>query len=554
MAEIQVPHWITKLFYGSVAGLLLAVCFAAYNALQTYPYQADEPIPDLTINLGAGPVREHCTYCHPEGSRPSPDLTQRSISEHPDISPHQWEKLGCTSCHLGEGMALDAEISHGLPGLGARQVLVGRDLQASCFQCHPVGPLPGAKKAWRGYQRFLAKGCNTCHHVSGLGRGGSYGPDLSYVGSMLGIDLLQQAIRDPKADLPNSIMPRFPLSKGQARNIAYFLKSRVKQPLYATAMQIQAGQIKLPGVSLLPTAGVLEPGEKLLYEKQCLTCHQFREVNGRIAPDLSFIGSQRNRDYISGFLESPARFVPGAVMPQIHMFDNEKTVLVDYLATQAVAPENLSQILAEKMGREEPAKQLFMRLCQACHAAEGNGLGLIQPNLANFPRSFTDNAQFFRYASQERLLRSIEAGVPGTSMPGYEKILSPDQRTQIYGLIFQAFIGIKPDDKVDLKPLPIQEGSMPESTVDSLFLKHCTRCHGANGNGKGEDSLNYLPRPRNLTNNLYFSALSDERVARSIHDGIPGTAMPAHSQTLSGKELWGFVQKVRRLSQTKNEN
>ncbi len=542
-------RWINRFFTAAVVVLTVTVIAAVYLSDARHPHQQQHTIPDLTIDLGSGPVREHCTYCHPDGSRPSPDLAQRSVSAHPDISPHQWEKLGCTGCHLGEGMALDIEISHGLPGLGARQVLAGRDLQASCFQCHPVGPLPGAKKAWKGYQRFLAKGCNTCHHISGLGRGGRYGPDLSHVGSLLGLDLLQQAIRDPKADLPNSIMPRFPLSKGQAREIAFFLKSRIKQPYYATLMQIQAGQIELPAISLAPEGRELAAGERLLFEKQCLACHQFREVNGRIAPDLSFIGSQRPRSYLDGFLNNPARYIPGAVMPQVQMTNEEKSALVDYLSTQAVAPENLTQMLAKKMGQEAPAKQLFMRLCQACHAAEGNGLGPIQPNLANFPRAFAGNADFFRRAESKRLFTSIEKGIPGTSMPGYEQVLSPQQREQVLNLIFAAFIGIDQDDKIKLAELPPEpiEAIAPQD-IDSLYADLCSRCHGARGNGKGPEALQYLPRPRNLRNHLYFNSLPDERIARAIHSGISGAAMPAHAGQLSAGQLWGLVRKIRQLT------
>ena len=548
----QKPVWINYLYAAALFCLSAVVLLAIYASLENYPHLDHQSIPDLSINLGAGPVREHCTYCHPEGSRPAPDLSQRAVKEHPDISPHQWEKLGCTGCHLGEGMALDISVSHGLPGLGARSVLKGKDLQASCFQCHLVGALPGAEKAWRGYQRFFAKGCNSCHHIAGIGRGGRYGPDLNQIGSLLGLDLIQQAIREPQANLANSIMPRFPLSEGQAREIGYFLKSRIKQPYYATPMQIQAGQVKLPTVSLTPEGRELDAGEKLLFEKQCLACHQFREVNGRIAPDLSFIGSQRSRDELADFLENPVRSVPGAVMPQIPMSAEEQNRLLDYLATQAVAPENLSHLLAKKMGPDDPAKQLFMHLCQACHAAEGNGLGPLQPNLANSPRAFSGNAKFFQQADQQRLLKSIATGIPGTSMPGYEKILSAEQRQQVLELIFAAFIGIKTDDKTTLPPLPEPRTTLTEDEVEALFLQRCSRCHGVNGNGKGSEYLQHLPRPRNLTNKPYFSAITDARIARAIQNGIPGTAMPAHAETLNAAELWGLVGKVRRLSRSKD--
>lgn len=105
-------------------------------------------------------------------------------------------------------MARDLVISHGVPGLGARKVLAGPDLQASCYRCHELKPLPGAEKAWEGFQIFSANACDTCHNVEGLA-GGRYGPDLSEVGSFLGLEKIQKAIEDPKAEPENSIMPKF---------------------------------------------------------------------------------------------------------------------------------------------------------------------------------------------------------------------------------------------------------------------------------------------------------------------------------------------------------
>jgi len=52
-------------------------------------------------------------------------------------------------------------------------------------------------------------------------------------------------------------------------------------------------------------------------------------------------------------------------------------------------------------------KHLYMTLCQRCHAAKGDGLGVIQPNLANFPRVFWKNGEFFRRVPDERMIKSI---------------------------------------------------------------------------------------------------------------------------------------------------
>ncbi len=52
----------------------------------------------------------------------------------------------------------------------------------------------------------------------------SMAPDLSAVGSYLGVGQIQTAINDPKADPENSIMPKFSLSPEEIKAISYFLR------------------------------------------------------------------------------------------------------------------------------------------------------------------------------------------------------------------------------------------------------------------------------------------------------------------------------------------
>ena len=177
----------------------------------------------------------------------------------------------------------DLTISHGRVGLEARKVLAGENVQASCYRCHDLKPLPGAEKAWEGFQLFSVNACDTCHNVDGLA-GGVYGPDLSSVGSSLGLKQIQTAIEDPKADPENSIMPKFGLSPEQIKSISYFLKSRVKESPYETPMvrmarlKKQTQSIRKRTIKVPVTAG------DILREKKCLACHKFQKEDGQIAP------------------------------------------------------------------------------------------------------------------------------------------------------------------------------------------------------------------------------------------------------------------------------
>lgn len=523
------PTWLNSFLFLAATLACGAALFALLDTDKKHSHAPDSLVADITVNLGGQEIREHCTTCHPDGARPG------EPSGHPDIAPHSIELLGCTGCHLGEGMALDEAISHGLPGLGARSVLKGKDLQASCFTCHPLAPLKGAEKAYRGARYFTDNACDSCHHIAGFGRGGRFGPDLSSIGSTLGLEALEEAIREPRKEPVNSSMPKFALSKGQIQSLAWFLKNRVANPFNTTPMLRRAALEHQPPLSpTVAEALFLEDGE-LLRAAKCLACHQWGEDDGRIAPDLSFIANQRNRAYLADSLLRPSRRIPGSTMPVVALAPEVTELVLDLLQKPST----------KSLEGSDP-KHLYMHLCQRCHAAAGDGKGLIHENLANFPRAFANNGEFFRSVSDQRIMRSLVEGVAGTSMPPYGKLLAETQRQALLDLVFSAFVGIPRTEKILQQPLPEpHSAAIAETVANQLFAEHCARCHGLTGTGKGEEALSHLPRPRNLTNRAYFADIDDQRLLRTLSDGIPGTAMPAFRTSLGSDKLWALVQKVR---------
>ena len=79
---------------------------------------------------------------------------------------------------------------------------------------------------------------------------------------------------------------------------------------------------------------------------------------------------------------------------------------------------------------------------------------------------------------------------------------------------------------------------------EKIFVQRCAGCHGKKADGKGPNSLDILPRPRNLRN----SAVRGERwrtsgLFDSILYGVQGTAMPAWiDYGLSQQDVGEIVQ------------
>ena len=543
MAHTRIESRVNVLLIVAVLSTLCLLLIAAYRGWREehgwhsgHTGKGSAVIADITVNLGGMPQQEHCQTCHPEGRLVMGEHSMPSRN-HPDITPHSVYDLGCTACHLGEGMAADTKISHGRMGTNARKVLAGEDLQASCYRCHELKPLKGAEQAWQGSRLFSETACDTCHTTGGR-KGASYGPDLSDAGSFLGLKDIQAAIESPKADLVNSIMPKFSLSPEEIRAISYFLKSRVKNPYYETPMIRMAKQREQERLEEKGPATRGLSGKDLLKEKKCLACHKFGESDGQIGPDLSYMAFMRQNKYIKNFLRRPGSEIPGAIMPRVRMSADEEAEIL--------------RLLEQKQGihqhGEHTSKNLYMMLCQRCHAAQGDGFGIIQPNLANFPRPFRKNADFFRSITDKRIVESIEKGIPGTSMPPYGELLGRDTINSVVDLLFHVFIRADRADKKAVAP-PARPAALPSpETSKATFKKECSRCHGVEGNGKGPEYLKYLPRPRDLTNRLYFNALSDERIATAISYGIPGTGMRPFADKIPAGSIWGLVNTIREFS------
>ena len=84
---------------------------------------------------------------------------------------------------------------------------------------------------------------------------------------------------------------------------------------------------------------------------------------------------------------------------------------------------------------------------------------------------------------------------------------------------------------------------------EKIFVQRCTGCHGRKADGKGPNSLDILPRPRNLRNSAFVEQLADRRMIESILYGVQGTAMPAWiDYGLSQNDVGDIVNFIRSLN------
>ena len=212
----------------------------------------------------------------------------------------------------------------------------------------------------------------------------------------------------------------------------------------------------------------------------------------------------------------------------------------------------------------------YVRWCAGCHGVDGTGNGPGAEYMLPRPRDFTQALYQIRTTdsgalpTDEDIRRIIELGMPGTTMPGWENILSTDE---IEALVehLKSFSRFFTPDEV---PEPFDFGSAPRVSAEvlaegeALFqdLAGCARCHGVDGRGDGESSPTQIDdgdfpiRVADLTENWLFNGGGEvEDIYRRLLTGLDGTPMPSLADVVTAGELtydqiWAIAHYTRSLS------
>jgi len=514
---------------------------------------------------------DRCLTCHLAADDPRFEKYAQPLQTHPYSAAlgdfqrngrwerrHKFSDFGCTVCHDGQGRGLETFYAHGEdpfwpdPMLGYvtqadwhseyKPKLLGKEfMQANCAQCHTEENFPGTPLVSQGRQLFFEKGCYGCHRIEGLSSG-TLGPDLSEAGHKFKINYLWEHTVNPRAFSPTSFMPKFDLTDDQIKAIVVFLKSRRGMNFAETSMEKYEAKLhetkplSTGSAQQTPTASL---GETLINQRSCTACHKLGDKDGHIAPDLSYEGLVRNDDWLLAHFKNPRSRVPDSIMPSFGFAESDFTALTTYLVTRKTPP-------TFKTGEET-----FKGICARCHGEKGDGKGITYLYLEPAPRDLT-KVGFMNSKPLERFETALKRGVPGTSMPPLEHVLTDQQRQQVLDYIFVTFVK-EPRRELKERKVPEQNPvAMSQESVDrgeKIFLDRCTGCHGRKADGKGPNSLDISPRPRNLRNYAFVQSVSDHRLLDSILYGVQGTAMPSWiDYGLSQNDAGDLINFIRNLN------
>jgi mono/diheme cytochrome c family protein len=109
---------------------------------------------------------------------------------------------------------------------------------------------------------------------------------------------------------------------------------------------------------------------------------------------------------------------------------------------------------------------------------------------------------------------------------------------------------LKPHNVPEQNPVATSARSVKHG--EEIFLERCTGCHGRKADGKGPNSLDITPNPRNLRNSAFVASVNDRRLFDSVLYGVQGTAMPSWiDYGLSKNDVGDIVNFIRSINPKK---
>jgi len=328
---------------------------------------------------------DRCQTCHIAINRAGFEDQPNPFKTHPrrEIlladNAHPPGAYGCTSCHDGQGVAVNStKQAHGEVRLWEFPLLRGPKVQSSCPSCHlDVQKLEDAPELAQGQRIFEQVGCTGCHLVKGYDSIPKIGPSLVKVSAKVDPSWMVRWIENPHKFRPRTRMPNFDLKEKEAVAIGAYLWSLSKEE-----GEKWAQGHPLPSGFRPDDPNEVAVGKKLVETVGCKGCHGFAEgefttaigKNKDLVPNLKDIAAKTGPQWIYHWIKNPRAYSPDTNMPSLRLSEDEARSITAYLSTLGSKETPISDLEARfadennlKLGESLVRKYG----CYGCHEIKG---------------------------------------------------------------------------------------------------------------------------------------------------------------------------------------
>ncbi|HEU4340250.1 MAG TPA: c-type cytochrome [Candidatus Binatia bacterium] len=328
---------------------------------------------------------DRCQTCHLSINRPGFENEPNPFKTHPRRevlladNAHPPEKFGCTSCHDGQGVAVNSvKQAHGEVHYWEFPLLRGAKVQSSCTSCHlDAQGLQDAPLFAEGQRMFEQIGCTGCHLVQGYENIPKIGPSLRKISAKVDPGWMVRWIENPHKFRPRTRMPNFEFKPDEAVAIAAFIWSLSKEEGDQWRQQHS-----LPAGFREGDAGLAAKGKKFVETIGCKGCHGFAEGEfsttvGKqkdLVPNLKDIASKTGPQWLYHWVKNPRGFAPDTNMPSLRLTDDEAMAITAYLMTLGGKPEaapGIQEKLADGNNIKRGESLTRKYGCFGCHDIKG---------------------------------------------------------------------------------------------------------------------------------------------------------------------------------------
>jgi mono/diheme cytochrome c family protein/predicted nucleic acid-binding Zn-ribbon protein len=328
---------------------------------------------------------DRCQTCHLSINRPGFENEPNPFKTHPRRevlladNAHSPGKFGCTSCHDGQGVAVNSvKQAHGEVHYWEFPLLRGAKVQSSCTSCHlDAQGLQDAPLFAEGQRMFEQIGCTGCHLVQGYENIPKIGPSLRKISAKVDPGWIVRWIENPHKFRPRTRMPNFDFKPDEAVAIAAFIWSLSKEE---GDQWLQ--QHSVPAGFRDGDANMAAKGKKLVETLGCKGCHGFAESEfsttvGKqkdLVPNLKDIASKTGPQWLYHWVKNPRGFAPDTNMPSLRLTDDEAMAITTYLMTLGAKPEatpGVQEKLADGNNIKRGESLTRKYGCFGCHDIKG---------------------------------------------------------------------------------------------------------------------------------------------------------------------------------------